>query len=182
MPIVGGAASAVSPNAVGTLVTYIATKMAEDQLQKIRKPITEDMAAMKLDSEGIATLDKRIKELEQSRFIMDEWRGVFHRTQWPDGDITKCSSYFEGQSRNHVYDVTLMLYDFLVKELPQIKSDFQAFQTTGLAAVTEKLASKLRIQHEKKGEEADRLRVEYDERVYPYHLWNVNVEKLTKIE
>lgn len=179
-PLIGNAARTASADPFGVLVGDIVIKVAQIQLDKINDIVRDDLYAMRLDASAPKTLNESIENLKAKKMVIDWWADSTHLLY--HSDVPLQSPIFEGKTRYEVFDGSLKLYVKLAQTLLEIEKSIEIYQRTSAAAVLEKLGLKIGIWRDKKGPEADQPCARYNAEAYPYWLWQINEEEMTKID
>ena len=163
VPTVIGNGVVVDPfDVAGGLLGFAANTWANHQLDKIRRPTSEDDKAMKLNEDTLKTLDARIQTLNTRKQMVSAWRAsVKEKTKSPP------APFFPGITIRDVQKGSIVMYENLQRELPKLRDDVSAF----LAAGGERKAGKAKAQE---------LRTLYNTLLPHYRLWYNNVQELDK--
>ncbi|KAF2256138.1 hypothetical protein BU26DRAFT_513000 [Trematosphaeria pertusa] len=122
--ISGALSASAGIDMTGGLVNYIATRAANAQLDKIRRPMTDALKAMKLDSDTLAILSARIDKLEAWNWLMQCWKLDAHNED-PESVVQN------GMPVREVKEVSVKVYDQLKEELPALRKKVQGFIDRG---------------------------------------------------
>jgi hypothetical protein len=155
------AAASTDPTGIGAIVHYVAMRLAEKQLEKIRNPTTEDEQALSLDNGTLSIIDARIQTLTARKWTVDAWRHV--------SSSTELAPFEPSQTIKQIHAESVSLYDQLITHLPILRDDVDAF----IAAGGEKKASQARVHS---------LCADYNRLASMYRLWLRNTQELQKMQ
>lgn len=161
--IVGQAAATDPFGGIGTIIAYVATRLAERQLEKIRNPTKEDDKALALDEYTVGVLDGRILHLNNLSYMMSQWRdGRF------DASLQQPAPFEPSRTLAQIQEESVSLSGWLVPALPNLRAKVDNFVRAG--------------GEKNEGEERARtLRTEYMRLAPLYQLWRRNVQEMQKL-
>jgi hypothetical protein len=120
------AAASSDPTGIGAIVHYVAMRIAEKQLEKIRNPTTEDEKALLLDNGILDIIDSRIRMLDNQQWTVNVWRLQAGHT-----GASKPAPFEPGRTIHQIYAEGVSLYDQLVTHLPVLRAEVDAFIVAG---------------------------------------------------
>lgn len=159
-----GSVAAQDPFGVGAIVQYVATRLAERQLEKIRHPTTEDDEAMALNERTLEIINSRVLKLNNLQDTVDRWRSG--RT---DASLAQPAPFEPSRTLAQIQAESVTLNDGLVARLPSFRDEVCAFVDAGTGEKTEEGKAR-----------ALTLRTEYKRLAMLYRLWWRNTQEMQK--